>query len=54
MLVVAHAAVVFVPALPWWLDIVATILALAAAVRFTAWYPEHARKKAEAAVGSEG
>ena len=50
-LVVAHAAVVFVPAVPWWLDIAATIFALAAAVRFTAWYPEHVRKKAGTAVG---
>ena len=52
-LVVAHAAVVFVPAVPWWLDIAATIFALAAAVRFTASYPEHARKKAETAADSE-
>ena len=44
--------VVFVPAVPWWLDIVATISALVAAIRFTTWYPEHARKKAEAALGS--
>jgi hypothetical protein len=51
-LVVAHAVVVFVAAVPWWLDIVATICALAAAIRFTMWYPEHARKKAEAALGS--
>ena len=51
-LVVAHALVVFVPQVPWWLDIVATICALAAAIRFTTWYPVHARKKAEAAVGS--
>ena len=51
-LVVAHALVVFVPQVPWWLDIVATICALAAAIRFTMWYPEHARKKAEAALGS--
>src|SRR6516165_1475854 len=52
-LVVAHAAVVFVPAVPWWLDIAATIFVLAAAVRFTARYPEHARKKAETAADSE-
>jgi uncharacterized membrane protein len=52
-MVATHAAVVFVPAVPWWLDIVVTIFALVAALRFTAWYPEHARKKARADVGSE-
>ena len=52
-MVATHAAVVFVPAVPMWLDIVVTIFALAAALRFTAWFPEHARKKAGAAVGSD-
>jgi hypothetical protein len=44
-MVATHAAGVFVPAVPLWLDIVVTILAFAAALTFTAWYPEHARKK---------
>jgi hypothetical protein len=48
VLVVAHAAVIFGPQVPWWLDIVVTIFALAAALTFTAWYPEYARKKAGA------
>ena len=45
-LVVAHTAVLFGPLVPWWLDIVVTIFALAAALTFTGWYPEYARKKA--------
>ena len=44
-MVTIHAVVVFLPAVPWWLDIVVTILALAAPLRFTSWYPEHARKR---------
>jgi hypothetical protein len=44
-MVATHAAVVFVPAVPFWVDIVVTIAALAAAFRFTAWCPGHARKK---------
>ena len=45
-LVTAHAVAVFAPVVPWWLDIVVTIFVLAAVLRFLAWYPEHARKKA--------
>ena len=45
-LVAAHAAVIFVPVVPWWLDIVLTISVLAAALRFTALYPKYASKKA--------
>jgi hypothetical protein len=46
-LVAAHAAVIFVPVVPWWLDIVLTISVLAAALRFTELYPKYASKKAE-------
>ncbi len=42
----AHAAVVFVSAVPVWADLVVTIAALAAALRFTTWYPAQARRKA--------
>jgi hypothetical protein len=45
-LVAAQAAVIFVPVVPWWLDIVLTISVLAAALRFTALYPKYASKKA--------
>ena len=45
-LVTAHAVAVFMPVVPWWLDIVVTIFELAAVLRFSAWYPEYARKKA--------
>ena len=53
-MVATHAAVVFVPAVPFWVDIVVTVGALAAAFRFTAWYPGHARKKAADVVVQAG
>jgi hypothetical protein len=53
-MVATHAAVVFVPAVPVWADIVVTVAALAAAFRFTAWYPGHARKKAADVVVQTG
>jgi len=53
-MVATHAAVVFVPAVPFWVDIVVTVAALAAAFRFTAWYPGHARKKAADVVVQAG
>jgi len=48
VLVASHAALVVDPALPLWLDIALTVAALAAALRFTAWYPGHARRAAAA------
>jgi hypothetical protein len=49
-LVAAHAAVVFVPGTPVYLDIVVTVLALLGAFRFTERYPEAVRRRAMAAV----
>ncbi|MFI5014704.1 MAG: hypothetical protein ACHQAY_20405 [Hyphomicrobiales bacterium] len=49
ILVAAHAAVVFDPSVPIWADIAVSIVALAAAVRFSTWYPGFARRKAGAA-----
>jgi hypothetical protein len=46
VMVAAHAMVVFAPAVPVWVDLVVTIIALTAAVRFTTWYPVQARRKA--------
>lgn len=46
VMVAAHAVVVFAPAVPVWVDLAVTIIALAAALRFTAWYPARARRKA--------
>lgn len=51
VLVASHAALIVDPALPLWLDIAVTVAALAAAVRFTAWYPARARRAAGAASG---
>lgn len=50
-LVAAHAAVVFVAGTPHWIDTVVTIAALLGAFRFTAQYPDTARRGAAAAAG---
>lgn len=47
-LVASHAALVVDPTLPLWLDIALTVAALLAALRFTAWYPGHVRRRAGA------
>lgn len=41
VLVLADVVLAFVPALPHAIGIAATVVALAAASRFTGWYPEH-------------
>jgi hypothetical protein len=43
VLVVADLILLYVPALPPRVGIIATILALIAAVKFTGWYPERAK-----------
>jgi hypothetical protein len=50
-LVAVHAAVVFVPGTPHWVDTAVTIAALFGAFRFTARYPEIARRGAAAVAG---
>jgi hypothetical protein len=45
-LVAAHAAVVFVPGTPQWIDTAVMVAALLAAFRFTARYPQTARRRA--------
>jgi hypothetical protein len=40
MLVLADIAMVYAPALPHSVDVMATVAALVAAVKFTSWYPE--------------
>jgi hypothetical protein len=52
LLVAAHAAVVFGWGVPFAVDIALTVIVLAAAVRFSTWYPAYARKKAGVAAGS--
>ncbi len=44
-LVAAHAAVLFVPAVPGAVDAIVTVLALAAAAWFTTWYPVRVRRQ---------
>ncbi|HXC12181.1 MAG TPA: hypothetical protein VNV39_05005 [Stellaceae bacterium] len=48
----AHAAVVFVPGTPSWIGTAVTIAALFCAFRFTARYPDAARRSAAAAAGA--
>jgi intracellular septation protein A len=50
-MVAAHATVVFVPGTPSWIDTAVTIAALLGAFRFTARYPDTARRKAAIAAG---
>ncbi len=51
VMVVAHAAVVFVSGTPYWIDTAVTIAALTGAFQFTARYPQTARRKALGAGG---
>ena len=44
ILVVADVVMAFFPAIPLWVGIVVTILALAGAIWFTRWYPQRVRK----------
>jgi hypothetical protein len=44
ILVLADVVMAFFPAIPLWVGIVVTILALAGAIWFTRWYPQHVRK----------
>lgn len=46
VMVAADVIVVYVPSLPSVVGIGATVLALAAAVKFTAWYPKRVRARA--------
>ncbi len=50
LLVAAHAAVVF-GTLPITADVAVNLLALAAAIRFSTWYPGYARRRAGVAAG---
>jgi hypothetical protein len=50
-LVASHAAVVFVPRTPGWVDAAVTVAALFGATRFTVRYPEAVRQRVIAATG---
>jgi hypothetical protein len=43
VMVIAELALLYIPDLPHRIGIIAIILALIGAVKFTGWYPEHAR-----------
>jgi hypothetical protein len=44
-MVIAEAALVYVPGMPRPLGIVITVFAIVAAVKFTSWYPDRANSK---------
>lgn len=50
VMVIAELALVYVPEMPKRVGMIAIVLALVGAVRFTAWYPDHIRKQAVPAV----
>jgi hypothetical protein len=50
-MVAAHAAVVFVPGTPGWVDTAVTIAALVGALQFTARYPQAVRRRVAGAGG---
>jgi intracellular septation protein A len=45
ILVLADVVMAFYPAIPLWIGIVVTVLALAGAIWFTRWYPQQVRKR---------
>jgi intracellular septation protein A len=45
ILVLADVIMAFYPAIPLWVGIIVTILALAGAIWFTRWYPQRVRKR---------
>jgi len=52
VLVAADAAAEYLPAVPIWLDVVASVAAFVGAVGFTRWYPAHVQRRALAAVSA--
>ncbi|MBV9066532.1 MAG: hypothetical protein JO004_12305 [Methylobacteriaceae bacterium] len=45
VLVLADVVMAFFPAIPLWIGIVVTVLALTGAIWFTRWYPQQVRKR---------
>ena len=43
VMVMAELALLYIPGLPRQIGVIAIILALVGAVKFTGWYPEHAK-----------
>ena len=54
VIVACDLLLLFVPGVPPRVAIIATILALVAAVKFTGWYPEHQRAKASSPAAPAG
>ena len=49
IMVIADLVLLYVPALPPRFGIIATILALVGAIKFTGWYPERAKENVKGA-----
>lgn len=47
VMVIAEAALLFVPSLPHRIGVIAIVIALVGAVKFTGWYPEHVKARAD-------
>jgi hypothetical protein len=52
VMVAADAAAEYLPAIPLWVDIAASIVAFLGAIWFTRWYPAAVRRAAQAAGGA--
>lgn len=48
LMVLADLAMIYMPALPLWVGIAVTVVAIVGAIRFTQWYPDHMRAKFQA------
>jgi len=48
VMVIAEAALLFLPVIPQRAGVIAIILALVGAVKFTGWYPEHVQRQSAA------
>ena len=53
VMVAADVAAEWVPAIPIWVDVVASVVAFAAAVGWSRWYPVKVRRAVAAAFGAE-
>jgi hypothetical protein len=54
VLVAADAAAEYAPAIPLWIDVAASVVALLGAIRFTIWYPASLRERWKLAEGRSG
>ena len=51
VMVLADITAEYVPAIPIWVDVAASVAAFAGAIAFTRWYPAHIRRRVRATFG---